>query len=1227
MQAYVKSGTTFGPGSSYLKSTYTDSKLKNTSITFELNDSTGVGKATGTAVSYSDSVYFEEAVTGAPLQANTPLRSGYTFGGWSTRSDENGGIIYSSPYNDSTTVITGEEKSTLSSTVQASATNSQSGESSVYGYYLKDGIWYYPNNMTLYAYWIPHTYIVGYNSKIFTTRAAVNAGSDYNGYFDNVQSASLPQATATGSATFAGEYPETITAPFMRGYTFGGYYNSAGINTSNNTPITDNTTAVQYYSGTSGRYQSNHQTKVSKTSGTVWQDSSSKSDVLGDGEQIDIYAAYSANEYKITLDPTDYTKKNSVDDYITPTTEKQGTTSITQTYDAVIPNITVPTRPDAIFEGYYTEPNGEGTLVIDASGAAVTDVETKQIFNTTLGEYVTASDMKADSVAVTDSTAQFKFDGDITLYAKWTEISGVRAFSEIIKLHWTSDMEADIYNYGQVRVYVDGQLDDVDEVSLYPIASEEDTSDTTTSAMNYVLSGQNGIYQYITSNLNSKYEIYVNNKDTGKTLTISSDNEEEPDFTEVYLYNASVSVNRNDEPYNDANVELRRYDEDGTLLEQFYLSHQDMADGEYALLQPKIVATKGGEEIEYEVWVNGADSEERITFTPGSTHANVNLYAVEVQTRLDDVGNSSLGTPALVPLGGTMADAVFTTEITSRTDEDGSLLQGIYSYETFAKERTYYVLYLNGKETGEMVASGETTYLDYYSLTVKVTPDMTASLLPVGGETTELVPYQGIDTEEKSTYYLKKTVDRDTAYNLYLGETLVETDLVFDHKLEYDYTFKEVAIEIKNNGEIETTGEREITIQVGDKSYDLTWDEEKQKYVASIPIPADYSVDEQPISVIIDDEVVENAAVEGLGGATEDVDTVIDYYTLNFHYRSLAEDADSDWTVMSVERVKGTEISLSDYDDYAGNQRYFNYWEYRTYNILGQQNGADQAEDTYIFGDTEANDYQDVYATYRTQPQVWFRVVIVDDTEEGREVLNEVKKEGYYAGDTVDKTLLDTYLYSDDVAAEMLYGDDFPNAYAVTVEAESSDGTELETSGETYDDFSLVLPANDNAVITLHLDLATYTVTYQMKQSSTSSEYDTVQTATAIPYASDLTLLTEDAEEVAAYKPENDVEYIFTGWYDIDGEGYSDTYTVEGNAILQASWEPAGKLIFVVDGLYIEDATDGGSTTGLIKDADGESVTGEINNMEDYKLQDGVYQLPTYDGVELPLPEPNSIAA
>ena len=102
-------------------------------------------------------------------------------------------------------------------------------------------------------------------------------------------------------------------------------------------------------------------------------------------EDKDLYAKWTKNQYTVTLDNQEATTA--------------GTASVTVTYGSktnLESPITVPTKTNNEFGGYYTAQNGAGVQVIAANGAFNKD-----------NDYV-----KADG--------NWKFAGNVTLYAKWT---------------------------------------------------------------------------------------------------------------------------------------------------------------------------------------------------------------------------------------------------------------------------------------------------------------------------------------------------------------------------------------------------------------------------------------------------------------------------------------------------------------------------------------------------------------------------------------------------------------------------------------------------------------------------------------------------------------------------------------------------------------------------------------------------------------------------------------
>ena len=101
------------------------------------------------------------------------------------------------------------------------------------------------------------------------------------------------------------------------------------------------------------------------------------------------YAKWNPNNYTITLNDGD---------------GSGGSGSVTATFDAntnLTSSVSVPTRTDYIFGGYWTGDNGTGTQIIDANGAFIASA--------------------GGGSTYTDASKNWKYANNITLKAKWTE--------------------------------------------------------------------------------------------------------------------------------------------------------------------------------------------------------------------------------------------------------------------------------------------------------------------------------------------------------------------------------------------------------------------------------------------------------------------------------------------------------------------------------------------------------------------------------------------------------------------------------------------------------------------------------------------------------------------------------------------------------------------------------------------------------------------------------------
>ena len=166
------------------------------------------------------------------------------------------------------------------------------------------------------------------------------------------------------------------TPPTYTGYTIDGYYGEAGLTT--------------YIADAEGNLQ------ASKNVGgyaVTDEDAQWKRDA-----NITLYTKWTPNPYTLTLDDQFGSTAFKV-------AANSGDATIDVTFDSntnLTSGITPPQREGYIFGGYYTETGGSGTQIIDENG----DVK------------ASASDA---SYTYTDASRNWKYVGNLTVYAKWTD--------------------------------------------------------------------------------------------------------------------------------------------------------------------------------------------------------------------------------------------------------------------------------------------------------------------------------------------------------------------------------------------------------------------------------------------------------------------------------------------------------------------------------------------------------------------------------------------------------------------------------------------------------------------------------------------------------------------------------------------------------------------------------------------------------------------------------------
>lgn len=200
-------------------------------------------------------------------------------------------------------------------------------------------------------------------------------------------------ATSAGSTSVAATYDANtnlsgtpaITKPTKTGYTFGGYY-----------------------TGTSGAgvqiINADGNFIASAGGGSTYTDGSKNWKYAN---SIELYAKWTVNDYIITLD-----NKGADDGY-------EGTGELAVTFDAntnLVDAIDKPSRAGYTFEGYYTAMSGGGVKVIDKDGNVIENA--------------------GGSNTYTDASNNWKYDGNITLYAYWKQNQSIT---------WTQDLNGNNY--------------------------------------------------------------------------------------------------------------------------------------------------------------------------------------------------------------------------------------------------------------------------------------------------------------------------------------------------------------------------------------------------------------------------------------------------------------------------------------------------------------------------------------------------------------------------------------------------------------------------------------------------------------------------------------------------------------------------------------------------------------------------------------------------------------
>ena len=278
-------------------------------------------------------------------------------------------------------------------------------------------------------------YYINRQVSVWGTRTFYYYGPGTAGATQNLTIASSDKSQNYGSHTFSVTYPAYATK-----YTIS--YNANGGSGAPGSQTKTYGTALTLSSTRPTRTGYTFQRWNTKTDGTGTSYNAGASYTAN--AAVTLYAIWAANTYTVTLDAQ---------------SGSGGTGSVTATYGASMPAITVPTRAGYTFGGYFTGTNGSGTQYYAASGAsannwgltAAATLYAKWTANTYTVSFDSQGGSACESMAVTYGTAygtlptptrtNYTFAGWFTAAQGGTQITSASSVSitadHTLYAHWT----------------------------------------------------------------------------------------------------------------------------------------------------------------------------------------------------------------------------------------------------------------------------------------------------------------------------------------------------------------------------------------------------------------------------------------------------------------------------------------------------------------------------------------------------------------------------------------------------------------------------------------------------------------------------------------------------------------------------------------------------------------------------------------------------------------------
>ena len=324
--------------------------------------------------------------------------------------------------------------------------------------------------------------------------------------------------------------------------------------------------------------------------------------------------------------------------------------------------------------------------------------------------------------------------GDVTLTAVWVETEGVEARSGVLTIAGQSFEEPRTYATATVEVYQDGEKARADSVELYQDGNKK-------FAMAYDGESEQYIFMADTSEATGTYDVYVNGKDSGKTVTFGGEK------AAVYYQSIDVYTNMNGLPENVESIELKSEETTRT---------PGLKDtGNYTDNQQ--VSSIDGDDTIWQVWVDGEDTGKTIQYKKDNNTATVDRYKVTVNVYQDDEPTDRLGRAYLKA-----GDQILTMS---------QVQQGQYELLGYSSDTSYEVWFGNNNsgKTVSFSANGNSAEIRYYTVVIKTKvdgseADVESVEMRAAGSDQVIRPVKS----NKGTYQISSLAS-DTVYQVYVN--------------------------------------------------------------------------------------------------------------------------------------------------------------------------------------------------------------------------------------------------------------------------------------------------------------------------------------------------------------------------------------------------------------------------------------------------------------------------